>query len=204
MRVRAKRRRAVAWLASLFVLGILAVPQAGQAQESEPTDMFEVSDYEFDFSADEATVIELPEPLNELQTDAPSPLRLPYVDVPGLRGPGVDCGVSYAKVIGKTAAGDEMFAYSLKIEYCYQSGIIRYLRVNRWGTADSPVWYFCCHIGTWTEGGIGETSFTYRTQGRFCMGVDHPTVPCLAEERPWLELTVRANGTWSGTGGGNE
>lgn len=206
MQARSKRKF-MPWLGSLFALAFLTVPQTVQAQPYDPFDAFRVDNHSIEFSSGDTTVVKLPTEVNELQTDLPAPVTLPYLEAPGLRGDSEECDGVSTEMAGRTATNQKMYGYHLRIEWCWGpdelgENVITYVKVNRWGTVEYPVWRFVGHLEASSSGGVGQTYFRYRTRGLFCLGLERAQeVSCLQEGRPWIETTVNADGSWSGTGG---
>lgn len=60
-------------------------------------------------------------------------------------------------------------------------------------------WEFKGHVGSSTSGGVGSTYWRSWTQGKFVLC---PGGVCVQTKYPWIDMTVRGDGTWSGTAGG--
>lgn len=88
--------------------------------------------------------------------------------------------------------------YFLRISWCYNGSKITSLGYTRWGEVYVPTWDFKGHIGFSASGGVGSWSARRWTQGKFQQCAEF----CVQTKTPWVELLVRANGTWAYAAGG--
>ena len=91
----------------------------------------------------------------------------------------------------------KVWSYYQRVEWCGDgSKLTSTPHRSRWGETHMPFWSFVGHIGGSTSGGKGDWSFSASTQGKF--SVCFPEETCLYSYTPWLNITVYANGTYSG------
>lgn len=100
---------------------------------------------------------------------------------------------------GNNIFGMRLWTYYQRIEWCYSNGLITSVTRLRWGEVSMPGWSFKGHTSSTTSGGKGSTSYRARTHGHFCL-VEY--FSCIQNAYPWIDMTVRGNGTWSYTAGG--
>ena len=100
----------------------------------------------------------------------------------------------------KNFFGMTMWAYKLRIDWCGNgSTVTDVLRTQRTGHVYHAYWSWN-HIDSATSGGRGKTWYWYFTQAefRYCpVGQG-----CINHRYPYVEMTVRPNGTLSGAMGG--
>ena len=100
---------------------------------------------------------------------------------------------------GYSAEGIQIWSYSWTINWCYNGTTITSFSKFRTIWVNSG-WSFRGDIQENQSGGVGQTSYSHYAQGDFCfldVGI------CLFHSYPWVNQTVRGNGTYSGSAGGN-
>lgn len=98
------------------------------------------------------------------------------------------------------ALGQRLFTYYQQVDWCYNGSTITSISRTRWPEVSMLFWEFKGHIGNTTSGGTGSTFYRAWTQGSFALCV--PYVLCAQFKYPWLDMTVRGNGTYSYSTGG--
>jgi len=98
------------------------------------------------------------------------------------------------------ALGMRLFTYYERIDWCYNGSTITSVSRTRWGEVGAPFWEFKGHVGSTTSGGTGQWSYRAWTQGHYALCM--PYVLCAQHKYPWIDITVRANGTYSYSTGG--
>lgn len=111
----------------------------------------------------------------------------------------VSCKWAQVERYGKNLLGMKLWSYFQKIDWCYNGSTITSRTRTRWGETHFPGWSWKGHIGSSTSGGVGSTFYRAWTQGHFCL-VEY--FSCVQNAYPWIDMTVRGNGTWSYTAGG--
>jgi hypothetical protein len=97
-------------------------------------------------------------------------------------------------VEGKARAGNTLWTYHQEMDWCENgTRIKRHVKRLRWGETSTPGWHYRGHIGSQKSGGVGSTSATRWTQGKFqlCWAW------CVQEAHPWISMTVYGNGSVS-------
>jgi hypothetical protein len=100
---------------------------------------------------------------------------------------------------GKNLLGMTLWTYYQRIEWCSNGSTITSVTRLRWGEVSFPGWAFKGHTSSTTSGGKGYTSYRARTHGHFCLA---EYFSCVQNAYPWIDMTVRANGSWSYSAGG--
>jgi len=109
------------------------------------------------------------------------------------------CKWAQVERYGTNIFGMKLWSYFQKIDWCYNGSTITSKTRTRWGETHFPGWSWKGHIGNSTSGGVGSTYFRAWTQGHFCL-VEY--FSCVQNAYPWIDMTVRGNGTWSWSAGG--
>ena len=94
----------------------------------------------------------------------------------------------------------KLVAYFQKINWCYNGSTVTSHTRIRWGETYALFWQFKGNIGSRESGGNGHTYYEAWTQGEFALCL--PYVGCGQYKYPWIDMTVRGNGSWSYTYGG--
>lgn len=101
----------------------------------------------------------------------------------------------------KNAVGQKLFSYYQKVDWCYDGTTITSVNRTRWAETYALWWQFNGHIANTTSGGAGKANYRAFTQGSFSLCIGWQSIGCLQHKYPWIDMTVRANGTWNYTGG---
>ncbi|MEO7838474.1 MAG: hypothetical protein ABIU06_03915 [Anaerolineales bacterium] len=100
---------------------------------------------------------------------------------------------------GYSGIGVHIWTYSWTINWCYNGSTITSL--SKYPTVwANYYWRFVRHAGESQSGGVGQVSYSHYAQGEFCY---IPSANCLSYSYPWVNQTVKGNGTYSGTAGGD-
>ena len=121
------------------------------------------------------------------------------VDSGSLQAAAAACWWAQAWRRGSNIFGMTLWTYYQRIEWCASGGKITSVTRIRWGEVSMPGWSFKGHTSSTTSGGKGSYSYRARTHGHFCL-VQY--FSCIQNAYPWIDMTVRANGTWSWSAGG--
>ena len=100
---------------------------------------------------------------------------------------------------GYSAQNIHIWTYSWTINWCYNGSTVTSVSKSRTVWVNST-WSFRGEIYESQSGGVGSTSYSHYAQGDFCLfdvGV------CVFHSYPWVDQTVRGNGTYTGSAGGN-
>lgn len=129
----------------------------------------------------------------ELNRDANSAVGMAAILPP----PGSSCNRLVTVVTGRNTYGQQLWRYIQQIDWCYNGSRITDLFRRRWGEVSMSFWEYHGHIGNFESGGVGSWSYRAWTQGKFSLCF--PVVGCFQHRYPWIDQTVRANGTasWS-------
>jgi len=100
---------------------------------------------------------------------------------------------------GYSGIGVHIWTYSWTINWCYNGSTITSLSKYRTVWANY-YWRFVRDLAESQSGGVGQASYSHYAQGEFCF---FQTYSCLSYSSPWVNQTVKGNGTYSGTAGGN-
>ena len=100
---------------------------------------------------------------------------------------------------GKNLLGMTLWTYYQRIEWCANASYITSKTRIRWGEVSMVGWSFKGHTGSTTGGGVGYTYFRARTSGHFCL-IQY--FSCVQNAYPWIDMTVRRNGTFTWSTGG--
>ena len=101
---------------------------------------------------------------------------------------------------GYSGVGVHVWTYSWTINWCYNGSTITSLSKYRTVWANY-YWKFTRDVAESQSGGVGTTSYSHYAQGEFCFFDNSGS--CLSYSYPWVNQTVKGNGTYSGTAGGN-
>jgi hypothetical protein len=103
---------------------------------------------------------------------------------------------------GYSGIGVHIWTSSWTINWCYNGTTIT--SISQYPTVwANYYWRFVRHTANTPSnpsGGIGKTSYSHYAQGEFCF---FQTYSCLSYSYPWVNQTVRGNGTYSGSAGGD-
>lgn len=99
-----------------------------------------------------------------------------------------------------SAVGIKLWGYYQRIDWCYNGTKVTSVTRNRWVSVYAPFWSFTKHVGNVVQGGANQSYYRAFTQGefKFCVGGD---LGCAQYIYPWIDMTVRGNGTYSSTAG---
>ena len=100
---------------------------------------------------------------------------------------------------GYSGEGIHIWTYSWTINWCYNGSTITSLSKYRTVWANY-YWRFVRDVDESQSGGVGRTSYSHYAQGEFYF---FQTYSCLSYSYPWVNQTVRGNGTYSGSAGGD-
>ena len=140
----------------------------------------------------------------ESESALPAPPASAEVDSLGASAETADaflaaCYWAQVRRYGKNLFGMTLWSYYQRIEWCANSSYITSRTRIRWGETSFPGWSFKGHTGSTTGGGVGYTYFRARTQGHFCL-IQY--FSCVQNAYPWIDMTVRRNGTYTYSTGG--
>ncbi len=110
------------------------------------------------------------------------------------------CWTFTKRLDGKNYYGMTMWSYFQRIDWCGNgSTITDVLRRQRWGEVYHAYWSYT-HIDSATSGGAGKTWYWAYTQAEFkyCPW----NAGCGSYRYPWIDMTVKPNGTLYGSMGG--
>lgn len=101
----------------------------------------------------------------------------------------------------KNGFGMIMWSYFQKVNWCGNGSTITSTPARtRWGEVYIVFWGYNGHIDSSTSGGYGSTFYQTFTQGKFSLCP--PLLGCTQYRYPWIDMTVRPNGTVTGSMGG--
>ena len=96
--------------------------------------------------------------------------------------------------------GLKLWAYFQEIDWCDDgSTLVRDPQLLNYGATYFPFWTWV-HAGDHTWGGAGQAAFRSWTQADFSLCLA-PNIGCIQNTYPWLDMTVHANGTGTGSVG---
>lgn len=96
--------------------------------------------------------------------------------------------------------GLKLWAYFQEIDWCDDGyAMIRDPQLLNYGATYFPFWSWV-HAGDHVWGGVGQATFRSWSQANFSLCLT-PTVGCIQNTYPWLDMTARANGTGTGSVG---
>ncbi|HSO10899.1 MAG TPA: hypothetical protein VLT51_00895 [Anaerolineales bacterium] len=94
-------------------------------------------------------------------------------------------------------AGALALRYQQKVDWCYDGTKITSVSHVHTPTVYIVTYRYIGLIGHLHSGGVGQTSYRAYSQAHFCMWVG----ACVWNVYPWVDQTVRGNGTYTGTAG---
>ena len=144
---------------------------------------------------DETDQVETFESVVEYDLNDPQMAANRVLDITGATG----CKGYTLGIKGSNYAGVMLWKYSWTINWCYNGTTITSVQKYRTVWVNWS-WNFRRDISDDSSGGVGQTSYSHYGQGEFCfinVGV------CVAYSYPWVSQTVRGNGTYSGSAGGD-
>lgn len=101
-----------------------------------------------------------------------------------------------AKWIGVNGSGEELYRYTLEVEWDYDGNEVSNTNYRRYPDTDSILWEFLGHVGKDTTGGDGSSSYEVYTQGEFGLCASG-RFGCVQNTYPWVEVQVEADGSYS-------
>ena len=90
--------------------------------------------------------------------------------------------------------------YSQKVDWCYNGTTITSVSHTHTGSVYNALWRYNGLIAHSHSGGAGQTSFRAYSQASFCNFLP-VTGACMQYVYPWVDQTVRGNGTYTGNAG---
>ncbi len=104
-------------------------------------------------------------------------------------------GVNIYNWVGQLVA-----MYSQKVDWCYNGTTITSVFHTHNNTVYHVFWRYNGLTSHVHSGGVGQTSYRAYSQASFCEFIP-PNGSCIQYLYPWVDQTVRGNGTYSGTAG---
>lgn len=98
-----------------------------------------------------------------------------------------------------SAVGIKLWGYYQRIDWCFNGTVVTSKTRNRSVSVFAPFWSFTRHIGNLEQGGVNQSYYRAWTQGEFKFCVSDQG--CIQYVYPWIDQTVRGNGTASGNAG---
>jgi hypothetical protein len=95
------------------------------------------------------------------------------------------------------ANGQIIIKYSQKVDWCYDGTKVTSVSHTKTPTVYIPTWRYNGLINHTHSGGVGQTSYRAYSQASFCSYI----ATCVWYLYPWVDETVRGNGTFSGSSG---
>lgn len=92
--------------------------------------------------------------------------------------------------------GTPLWTYYRKIDWCYDNlRIVEYARANPYPEIYAALWFFRGHVRDNSSGGVGYNFFQNFSQGSFELCIIEALLGCKQNVLPWLDNTVRRNGS---------
>ncbi|MBI4672820.1 MAG: hypothetical protein HY741_14270 [Chloroflexi bacterium] len=98
-----------------------------------------------------------------------------------------------------SAVGIKLWGYYQRIDWCYNGTVVTSKTRNRSVSVIAPFWSFTKHTGNLEQGGVNQSYYRAWTQGEFKFCVS--SQGCIQYVYPWIDQTVRGNGTATGKAG---
>ncbi|NOK61455.1 MAG: hypothetical protein GFH27_549311n138 [Chloroflexi bacterium AL-W] len=111
---------------------------------------------------------------------------------------GSSCKDATATVEGRSLVA-RTYLYRLEIEWCYNGSIVTEIKRDQIiaEVGPTPFWFYDGEVNSQTSGGVNDSQYFHYTQGKFSYCPIPAQIGCLQSVQPWVELTVKGDGTVS-------